>query len=229
MSRRARHRGGPAGSLDQLASVVPPDLPRRVHADAPAHARRGHRVGGGCAGCPVHLEPGSRSAAVGRTSLFPISTAAAPPWSLVLLAGEQAFTLRHNCHNGRMDGMEGPMDNQANWILQPVCRWSSDTPQMVPQQLWRDTVTGARVKQSPVKRSATVAGQRRRRNTFSTPRSDRRMILAALSKRAAADRRKCCAMTPARREPIRPPSWHHLAHSTTPYFLYKISPVVADT
>jgi hypothetical protein len=35
------------------------------------------------------------------------------------------------------------MDNQANWILQPVCRWSSDAPQMMPQQLWRDTVTGA--------------------------------------------------------------------------------------
>jgi hypothetical protein len=53
------------------------------------------------------------------------------------------------------------------------------------------------------------------------------MILAALSERAAADRRKCCAITPARREPIRPPSWHHPAHSTTPYYLYKIS-LVAD-
>src|ERR1700733_15949017 len=59
----------------------------------------------------------------------------------------------------------------------------------------------------------SVAGQRRRRNTFSTPRSDMRMILAALSERAAADRRKCCAITPARREPIRPPSWHHPAHA----------------
>jgi hypothetical protein len=34
-------------------------------------------------------------------------------------------------------------------------------------------------------------------------------------------------ITPARREPIRPPSWHHPAYSTTPYFLYKIS-LVAD-
>lgn len=42
-----------------------------------------------------------------------------------------------------MHGMEGPMDDQANWILQPVCRWSSDSRQMVPQQLWRDIVTGA--------------------------------------------------------------------------------------
>jgi hypothetical protein len=56
-----------------------------------------------------------------------------------------------------------------------------------------------------------------------------RMIRAALSERAAADRRKCCAMTPARREPIQPPSWHHLVHSTTHYFLYKISLVAADT
>src|ERR1700733_14768142 len=49
-------------------------------------------------------------------------------------------------------------------------------------------------------RLAIGAGQRRRRKTFSTPRSDMRMILAALSERAAADRRKCCAMTPVRRE-----------------------------
>src|ERR1700733_7155678 len=49
-------------------------------------------------------------------------------------------------------------------------------------------------------RLAIGAAQRRRRKTFSTPRSDMRMILAALSERAAADRRKCCAMTPVRRE-----------------------------
>jgi hypothetical protein len=36
-------------------------------------------------------------------------------------------------------------------------------------------------------------------------------------------------MTPARREPIRPPSWHYMTNSTTPYFLYKISPVADDT
>jgi len=40
----------------------------------------------------------------------------------------------------------------------------------------------------------SVAGQRRRRNTFSTPVSDMRMTLAALSERAAAENRKCCAM-----------------------------------
>ena len=50
----------------------------------------------------------------------------------------------------------------------------------------------------------SVAAQRRRRKTFSTPRSDMRMILAALSERAAADRRKCCAMTPVRKERANP-------------------------
>jgi len=40
----------------------------------------------------------------------------------------------------------------------------------------------------------SVSGQRRRRNTFSTPLSDMRMILAALSERALAESRKCCAM-----------------------------------
>jgi hypothetical protein len=25
------------------------------------------------------------------------------------------------------------------------------------------------------------------------------------------------------------PSWHHMTNSTTPYFLYKISPVADDT
>src|SRR5271165_2322692 len=47
----------------------------------------------------------------------------------------------------------------------------------------------------------SVSGQRSRRNTFSTPRSDMRMILAALSERAAADRRKCCAMRTDWRKP----------------------------
>ena len=65
--------------------------------------------------------------------------------------------------------------------------------------------------------------------TFSTPRSDMRMILAALSERAAADRRKCCVMTPAEREPIRPSSWHHSVQDTTSYFLYKTSLVAAAT
>jgi len=40
----------------------------------------------------------------------------------------------------------------------------------------------------------SVSGQRRRRNTFSTPPSDMRMILAALSERAPVESRKCCAM-----------------------------------
>jgi hypothetical protein len=44
-----------------------------------------------------------------------------------------------------------------------------------------------------------VSGQRSRRNTFSTPRSDMRRILAALSERAAAESRKCCAIV-ARRQ-----------------------------
>jgi hypothetical protein len=37
----------------------------------------------------------------------------------------------------------------------------------------------------------SVSGQRKRRNTFSAPRSDIRITLAGLSERAAADRRKC--------------------------------------
>src|SRR5450432_3122137 len=39
----------------------------------------------------------------------------------------------------------------------------------------------------------SVSGQRSRRNTFSTPRSHIRMIFAALSVRAAAESKKCCA------------------------------------
>ena len=41
----------------------------------------------------------------------------------------------------------------------------------------------------------SVSDQRKRRNTSSTPASDKRMTLAKLSKRAAAESRKCCAMT----------------------------------
>jgi hypothetical protein len=48
----------------------------------------------------------------------------------------------------------------------------------------------------------SVSGQRRRKNTFTTPLSDMRMTFAALSERAAADSRKCCAM-PTRRTKIR--------------------------
>src|ERR1700689_2138050 len=44
----------------------------------------------------------------------------------------------------------------------------------------------------------SVCGQRRRRNTFSAPRSDIRMTLPWLSERAAADKRKCCAIKPRR-------------------------------
>ena len=57
---------------------------------------------------------------------------------------------------------------------------------------------------------------------------DMRMILVELSERAAADRRKCCAVTPARREPIQPLSWHYPVQSTTPYFRYKNSLVAVD-
>ena len=60
----------------------------------------------------------------------------------------------------------------------------------------------------------SVPGQRRRRNTFATPLSDMRMIFAALSERAAAESKKCCAMTP-RRERTNPASV--LARTTTWY------------
>jgi hypothetical protein len=41
----------------------------------------------------------------------------------------------------------------------------------------------------------SVWGQRRRRNTFSTPLSDMCMIRTMLRERAAAESRKCCTMT----------------------------------
>src|SRR5215212_2956276 len=47
----------------------------------------------------------------------------------------------------------------------------------------------------------SVSGQRRRRNTVTMSPSDIRMILAALSERAAADSRKCWAMPTAAENP----------------------------
>src|SRR4051795_9421361 len=47
----------------------------------------------------------------------------------------------------------------------------------------------------------SVWGQRRRRNTSTTSPSDMRMIFAALSERAAAESRKCCAMATRRTRP----------------------------
>ena len=60
----------------------------------------------------------------------------------------------------------------------------------------------------------SVSGQRSRRNTFVTPLSDMRMIFGALSERAAAESKKCCAMTP-RRERTNPAPF--LARTTTWY------------
>src|SRR5690349_24302515 len=62
----------------------------------------------------------------------------------------------------------------------------------------------------------SVSGQRKRRNTFSTPRSDMRMILAALSERAAAESRKCCAMVTTAGGPKPALSCQRLPKSTTP-------------
>src|SRR4051812_25413586 len=50
----------------------------------------------------------------------------------------------------------------------------------------------------------SVSGQRRRKNTFTTPPSDMRMTFAALSERAAAESRKCCAMPTCRTKSVRP-------------------------
>src|SRR3954465_1143838 len=50
----------------------------------------------------------------------------------------------------------------------------------------------------------SVSGQRRRKNTFTTPPSDMRMTFAALSERAAAESRKCCAMPSCRTKSVRP-------------------------
>src|SRR4030095_15619582 len=47
----------------------------------------------------------------------------------------------------------------------------------------------------------SVSGQRRRRNTSTMSPSDIRMILAAMSERAAADSRKCWAMPTAAEHP----------------------------
>src|SRR3954451_7682408 len=44
----------------------------------------------------------------------------------------------------------------------------------------------------------SVSGQRRRRNTSTTSPSDMRTTFAALSERAAAESRKCCAMATCR-------------------------------
>lgn len=71
----------------------------------------------------------------------------------------------------------------------------------------------------------SVSGQRRRLNTFSTALSDMRMIFAALSERAAAESRKCCAIElPHRRsKPFLPeiPPWYkpNLAVSGACYIL----------
>jgi hypothetical protein len=53
----------------------------------------------------------------------------------------------------------------------------------------------------------SVSGQRGRRNTFSTPLSDMRMILAVLGERAAAEGRKCRAVTTRCERTNRRPSW----------------------
>jgi hypothetical protein len=56
-----------------------------------------------------------------------------------------------------------------------------------------------------------------------------RMILAALSERAAADRRKCCAMLIAQRKPTRQPWWHRRSPGTILYFRNEFPLVVVAT
>jgi len=61
----------------------------------------------------------------------------------------------------------------------------------------------------------SVSGQRRRKNTFSTPLPDMRMILAALSERAPAESRKCCAMRTDHETTNRHYPWQRKPSSTS--------------
>jgi hypothetical protein len=67
----------------------------------------------------------------------------------------------------------------------------------------------------------SICGQRRRTNTFSAPRSDIRITLPGLSEWAAANKRKCCAISAAsnnrtyeehERDRIARQAWWRLLH-----------------